>query len=94
METLQAAGVGAGCVAHGTMLANDPHLRARGSLIEQEHPRQGRLTLPGVAVKFSATPGVVRRHAPLLGQDNIYVLRELLGLSDHDMRRLEAAGAF
>ena len=94
MERLQAHGVSAGAVSNGTMLAADPHLRARGSVIEQEHPRQGRLTLPGVPVKFSETPGEVRRHAPLLGQDNHYVLHDLLGLSDQEIQRLEMQGAF
>lgn len=94
MKQLQAHEVSAGAVANGTMLAEDPHLRDRGSVIEQEHPRQGRLTLPGVVVKFSGTPGEIRRHAPLLGQDNGYVLHDLLGLSDQDIQRLEHAGAF
>ncbi|MBM4261162.1 MAG: CoA transferase [Deltaproteobacteria bacterium] len=94
MEILQRAGVKAGRVSNGTMLAKDAHLRARGSIIEQEHPRQGRLTLPGVVVKFSQTPGELRRHAPLLGQDNDYVLQELLGLSAEEIRRLREAGAF
>lgn len=94
MEILQSARVGAGRVSNGAMLAAEPHLRARGSLIEQEHPRQGRLTLPGIVVKLSETPGQVRRHAPLLGQDNRYVLQELLGLSADQIRRLRDSGAF
>ncbi len=94
MEQLQAHGVCAGAVCNGTMLATDPHLRARGSVVEQEHPRQGRLTLPGVVVKFSETPGEIGRHAPLLGQDNDYVMHDLFGLSDQEIQRLEKAGAF
>jgi benzylsuccinate CoA-transferase BbsF subunit len=93
-ETLQAHGVSAGAVANGTMLATDPHLWERGSVIEQEHPRQGRLTLPGVVVKFSETPGEIGRHAPLLGQDNDYVLHDLLGLSKDEIHGLQEAGAF
>ena len=94
MEILQNAGIQAGRVSNGSMLAKDPHLRTRASLVEQEHPRQGRLTLPGIVVKLSETPGAIRRHAPLLGQDNDYVLRELLGLSEDDVRRRRDAGAF
>lgn len=94
MERLQGVGVKAGRVSNGTMLANDAHLWARGSIVEQEHPRQGRLKLPGIAVKFSETPGVIRRHAPLLGQDNAYVLQDLLGLSEVEIGRLRDGGAF
>jgi len=94
METLQAQGVTAGMVSDGTMLVNDPHLRSRDSVIEHEHPRQGRLTLPGIVMKLSETPGEIRRHAPLLGQDTHAVLNGLLGMTDEEIRGLEAAGAF
>ena len=94
METLQAHGVTAGMVSDGTTLVNDPHLRSRGSVVEHEHPRQGRLTLPGIVMKLSETPGEIRRHAPLLGQDNHAVLTGLLGLTDDEIRGLESASAF
>ncbi len=94
METFQAHGVTAGMVSDGTTLVNDPHLRSRDSVVEHEHPRQGRLTLPGIVMKLSETPGEIRRHAPLLGQDTHTVLSGLLGLTDEEIRALEAAGAF
>ncbi len=94
MEALQAQDVAAGMVSDGTTLVHDPHLRSRGSVVEHEHPRQGRLTLPGIVVKMSETPGEIRRHAPLLGQDTHAVLSGLLGLTDKEIRGLEAAGAF
>lgn len=94
MEVLQARGVTAGMVSDGTTLVHDPHLCSRGSVVEHEHPRQGRLTLPGIVMKLSGTPGEIRRHAPLLGQDTHAVLSGLLGLTDEEIRGLEAAGAF
>ena len=94
METLQAHGVTAGMVSDGTTLVTDRHLRSRGSVVEHGHPRQGRLTLPGIVMKLSETPGAIRRHAPLLGQDTHTVLNGLLGLTDEEIGRLEAAGAF
>ncbi len=94
MESLQAHGVTAGMVSDGTTLVNDPHLRGRGSVVAHEHPRQGRLTLPGIVMKLSETPGEIRRHAPLLGQDTHTVLSGLLGLTDEEIHSLEAAGAF
>lgn len=94
MEALQARDVTAGMVSDGATLVHDPHLRSRGSVVEHEHPRQGRLTLPGIVMKLSETPGEIRRHAPLLGQDTHAVLSGLLGLTDEEIRGLEAAGAF
>lgn len=94
METLQARGVTAGMVCDGTTLVHDPHLRARSSVVAHEHPRQGQLTLPGIVTKLSETPGEIRRHAPLLGQDTYAVLTGLLGMTDEQIRGLEDAGAF
>ena len=94
MEALQANGVTAGMVSDGTTLVTDPHLRFRGSVVEHEHLRQGRLTLPGIVMKLSDTPGEIRRPAPLLGQDTHAVLNGLLGLTEEEIRGLEAAGAF
>ncbi len=94
MEILQSHGVTAGMVCDGTTLVHDPHLRARGSVVAHEHPRQGRLTLPGIATKLSETPGEIRRHAPLLGQDTHAVLNGLLGMTHDQIRGMEDAGAF
>ncbi len=59
-----------------------------------EHPRQGQLNLPGVAATLSKTPGKIVRHAPFLGQDNEYVFRQLLGLTEDEIEELRATGAF
>jgi len=42
--------------------------------------------------RISATPCHIRRPAPLFGEHNRYVLRELLGLSDEAMAQLTKAG--
>ena len=46
------------------------------------------------AFKLSKTPGVLSRPAPLLGQDNEYVMKDLVGLSDEEYIELLADGAF
>jgi benzylsuccinate CoA-transferase BbsF subunit len=65
----------------------DRHLRARGSIVGVEHPELGLLELIGPLWRMSGcqTP---RRHAPLLGQHNRYVLGEILGLSDQEIEEL------
>jgi crotonobetainyl-CoA:carnitine CoA-transferase CaiB-like acyl-CoA transferase len=94
MEQLQRAGVAAGVVQDAAQLANDPHLKARGFIAQTEHPEMGRLLHGGMPLKLSLTPGSVRSHAPMLGEHNRYVLRDLLQLDDETIQRLEKSGVF
>jgi crotonobetainyl-CoA:carnitine CoA-transferase CaiB-like acyl-CoA transferase len=48
--------------------------------------------LPGVPLKFSATPASARSAPPLRGQHTRAVLREQLGLSDAEIDELATAG--
>jgi crotonobetainyl-CoA:carnitine CoA-transferase CaiB-like acyl-CoA transferase len=58
-------------------LLDDPHLAAIGFWHETNHPTEGRVRMPGIPVKFSDTPGTIRRHAPNHGEHTDEVLREL-----------------
>ena len=69
-------------------IARDPHYRAREMFVEWEDPIAGRVKGPGIAPKFSETPGRVWRGAPWLGQDNDRVFGEWLGLSAAELARL------
>ncbi len=60
----------------GQLLA-DPHLGAIGFWKSAEHPTEGKVKMPDIAVKFSDTPGTVRRLAPNLGEHTQEVLKEL-----------------
>jgi crotonobetainyl-CoA:carnitine CoA-transferase CaiB-like acyl-CoA transferase len=67
-----------------TDLLEDPHLRVTGFWHELDHPSEGRLRAPGIPVRFSETPGSIRRHAPRLGEHTDEVLAELgLGSTPH-----------
>ena len=69
------------------MLKN-PHVEARGFLVELEHPEVGKKRHMGIPWKMSRTPCEVRRPAPCLGQDTDYVLEEILGLSQEEVSSL------
>ena len=87
-DLLQSAGVAAMPVMNIADQFADPHLNARDTYVEIDHPHVGAEMLYGVPWLFSKTPGSVRRPAPLLGQHNDYVLTELLGMDDATVRRL------
>ncbi len=60
-------------------VVSDPHVAAREMIVEVEHPTAGHLSMAGVPVKMTATPGSVDKPSPLLGADTASVLQEVLG---------------
>ena len=91
-KQLQEAGVPAGQVASVAELGNDPQLKARGFLEDVTHPEAGTFPMLGRFWELSKTPGGVSSPAPMLGQHNDYVFRELLGLSSDELASMETEG--
>ena len=89
-DLLQSAGVAAMPVMNIADQFADPHLNARATYVEVDHPHVGAELLYGVPWRFSDTPGAVRTPAPLLGQHNDYALSELLGIDDVCVAQLSA----
>jgi crotonobetainyl-CoA:carnitine CoA-transferase CaiB-like acyl-CoA transferase len=89
-HALQRAGVPAGPVMDEADATADPQLDARGFFRVLEHPSCGAHLHPGANFHLSRTPPVLWRAAPVLGQDNEYVYRELLGVSDDEYAELVA----
>ena len=85
--TLQAAGVASAPSFTNADLVEDPHLGARGVFVDVEHPDLGKQRVPGAPWFLSGWDCPVWRHGPLLGQDNDYVLGELLGLPADERAR-------
>lgn len=73
-------------------VVRDPHLRQRGSILAGEAAGAGMRDQVGMLVKFSETPGRIRRRGPELGEDTVDVLSEL-GYDDPAIAALESAGA-
>lgn len=91
MRILQSFGVAAGAVQNGEELYYDLQLRARGFMMEQELPRLGRVTFAGVPLRLPAGQVTHWQRAPVLGEHNDYVYRQLLGLRQEEIRNLEEA---
>ena len=70
---------------------NDPQYAARENIVEVEHPRLGKMKVPGVVPKFSETPGSIRHRAPELGEHNLEILGGL-GLSEDELAELKQKG--
>jgi crotonobetainyl-CoA:carnitine CoA-transferase CaiB-like acyl-CoA transferase len=58
-------------------LLEDPHLGDVGFFREEEHPSEGPIRTMEIAVKFSRTPGSIRRLAPRLDEHREEILGEL-----------------
>lgn len=67
---------------------NDPHYKARQNIVEVEHPRLGKVKVPGVVPNFSKTPGSIRHRAPELGEHNEEIYLSL-GLSEEEIEQLK-----
>ena len=95
MQALQEASVPAGALLDGQELLFDPHLLQRGFYeVVAHHPSAGMPALPyaGRPWKFSATPAVPGKAAPIIGEHNRTILAELLGHSEAELAQWEAEG--
>jgi crotonobetainyl-CoA:carnitine CoA-transferase CaiB-like acyl-CoA transferase len=77
VDALLDAGVPAGPILDYSQVVADPHTKARDMVVEMEHPEAGTVFGLGIPIKLSATPGTIRRPAPLLGQHTGEILAEL-----------------
>lgn len=87
---LQAAGVAAHASWTTPELAGDPHLRARGAIVDVTEPGGASRAAVGVPMRFSDGDGIgIVRGTPALGEHEDYVYGELLGLTATQRAALE-----
>src|SRR4051812_16730047 len=67
--------------------------RLRDHCVPPPRPERGTIGVEGSRMKRSAAPAVVQGPPPVLGQDTVEVITEILGYSDDAMGDLFAAGA-
>lgn len=70
---------------------NDPQIQARGMVVEQDHPRYGKLRLPNLPFRFSDCDTTIHQVAPDLGEHNAEVA-STLGYSASEIAALQADG--
>jgi len=90
---LQARGVPAHTVQNTFDANDDPQLRHNGHFVRVDHAVAGETFVENSRFRLSRTPAQVKRASPALGQDNQYVLEQLLGYNDDRISDLVAHGA-
>lgn len=91
IETLTSAGVPCGSVRDIGEVIHDPQLTARQMIQSVQHPALGAISVLGVPIKLSDTPGAVTGAPPTLGQHTDQILRSDLGLNQRDIAELRDA---
>ena len=92
LEQLDSAAVPAGSIYSMADIVDDIHYRHREMLVEIQDKQLGSLHMPGIVPKLSATPGRVAWAGPALGEHNLQIYRELLGMTEEEYQQLQAQG--
>jgi formyl-CoA transferase len=91
MEILNPLNVPCGPILSMKELAEEPSLRATGTVVEVDHPERGKYLTVGNPIKLSDSPSEVTR-SPLLGEHNDEILGEI-GLGRDEIEAAKAEGA-
>jgi len=74
-------------------IIENAQLKAREFWVDINHPELStNITYPGAFAKLSETPLTVRRRAPLIGEHNLEIYEDELGLSRSEMNDLRNTG--
>ena len=91
-KILLGSGIPFGALNNIAQVADHPQVKARGSLVEIDHPKAGRTRIVGPVARLSETPASIRSPSPSLGEHTEQVLREFLGMTPDAIAALRTAG--
>ena len=92
VDLLGAAGVPCGRIRNVAEVCTNPQLTERGKVVDRPHPTAGIVTMIGLPIELSDTPGRIRTAPPLLGEHTDDVLRDA-GYTDDEIHTLRKDGA-
>ena len=92
LSALQLEGVPSAMVRNVEEVLSDQHLHERGTLRDIEHPVLGKVTLINSAINVATGSQVEPRLPPDLGEHNLGVYGDLLGLDDGTLEELRQKG--
>ena len=93
MNLLQSVSVPAAVVQRSSDLLRDPQLAHRRFFRYMDHAEMGNIPYTGHQFRIRGYESGPRFPAPLLGEHNELVLREILGMTDEEITEALAAGA-
>jgi len=92
MAELNAHDIPCGPILSMKEIAEDPSLRATGTVVEVDHPTRGKYLTVGNPIKMSDSPTDVER-SPLLGEHTDEILRDVLHYDAERIAAVHASGA-
>jgi crotonobetainyl-CoA:carnitine CoA-transferase CaiB-like acyl-CoA transferase len=92
VEKLEALNIGYGPINRLSDLFNDPHVLARGNVIEMQDRQGAAMKLIANPVRLSETPASYRIAPPALGEYTDDVLKDWLQLDKSEIDRLRRGG--
>ena len=93
VELLNAATVSSGPINEMADLAHDPHVIARGTVVEMMHPVNGLVRTAASPIRMSESPVSYRLPPPRIGEQTGQVLTDWLGLTPLQLAALQQQGA-
>jgi formyl-CoA transferase len=90
MDILNKYDIPCGPILSMKEIAEEPSLRATGTVVEVDHPTRGKFLTVGNPIKLSEHVSEVKR-SPLLGEHNEEVLRNVLQFDDAKVQRMLAS---
>mgnify|MGYP003335942927 CR=1 FL=1 len=91
-KILLGAGIPFGALNNIGQVIDHPQVKARGSMVEIDHPKVGKTKIVGPVAKLSLTPATIRSPSPSLGEHTEEVLRDFLGMTQDAIAQLRADG--
>ena len=92
MEILNNYDIPCGPILSMKEIAEEPSLRATGTVVEVDHPKRGKYLSVGMPIKLSDSPADVQR-SPLLGEHTEEILRDVLRFDPKKIEEIKASGA-
>jgi crotonobetainyl-CoA:carnitine CoA-transferase CaiB-like acyl-CoA transferase len=88
-ELLEREGIPCGLIKNVAEVCTDPQVLARDMVVQLDHPTAGRISVNGVPIKLSATPGQVKDPPPRLGEHTAAILSDVLGYTASQITELQ-----
>lgn len=92
VDMLQKARVPCGEIKTPAEMVKDEQIKAREMIVNVEYPGIGKVPQPGIFPRLSHSPGLLRKRASKLGEDNGDIYGRLVGMTRERLNMLEEEG--